>query len=244
MGTTIYNNKQPNPVTKISVGLNTNTISANESTKQTAKTYSNMLTLISGSLTGGANYADVYMEPYDDYRNNITDDNQTTNMSKILTLAETARKVAKLENKVLDAKQYIAYEIIACTFILSLVRDGNDPTTTLYSGLTQTMRGNNSMTINDIVHRLEARGGQQQLLMFLTGPAGSGKSTAVTVARQFCRDFCLAVGVMWGDTTFLFTAYYTGAAASLFGGVTISKAAFLTKHNALSLDEINEWQDI
>jgi hypothetical protein len=31
---------------------------------------------------------------------------------------------------------------------------------------------------------------------------------------------------MWSDKTFLFTAY-TGLAASLFGGVTISKAAFI-----------------
>jgi hypothetical protein len=55
-------------------------------------------------------------------------------MNKIPTLAETARKVARLENLELDEKQYIAYEIIACTFILGLVHDGNDPTTTLYSG--------------------------------------------------------------------------------------------------------------
>jgi hypothetical protein len=33
---------------------------------------------------------------------------------------------------------------------------------------------------------------------------------------------------MWSDKTFLFTAYI-GAAASLFGGVTISKAAFLNQ---------------
>jgi hypothetical protein len=46
------------------------------------------------------------------------------------------------------------------------------------------------------------------------------------VAKQFCYDFCVAVGVMWNDTTFLFTAY-TGSAASLIGGVTISKAAYL-----------------
>jgi len=89
------------------------------------------------------------------------------------------------------------------------------------------MECSSSRTIKNIVHRLEARGGQMQLIMFLTGPAGSGKSTAVIVAQQFCCDFCLAVGVMWSDTTFLFTAY-TGAAASLFGGITISKAAFLT----------------
>ncbi len=96
-----------------------------------------------------------------------------------------------------------------------------------------------TLNINTIVPRLEARGGQSQLIMFLTGPAGSGKSTAVKVAQQFCYNFCLAVGVMWSDHTFLFTAY-TGAAASLFGGVTISKAAFLNQQKALCLNNKNE----
>ncbi len=94
------------------------------------------------------------------------------------------------------------------------------------------MEGTATLDIRDIVHRLEARGGQNQLIMFLTGPAGSGKSTAMQVAQQFCYDFCLAVGVMWSDRIFLFTAY-TGAAASLFGGVTISKAAFLNQQKGI-----------
>jgi hypothetical protein len=97
-----------------------------------------------------------------------------------------------------------------------------------------------TLKINNIVHRLEARGWQSQLIMFLTGLAGSGKSAAVKVAQQFCYDFCLAVGVMWSDQTFLFTAY-TGTAASLFGGVTISKATFLNQQKTLSLNNKNEW---
>ena len=119
----------------ISTGLETNTITTNtnKSTKQTAKTFPTMLKLISGSLTG-VNYEDVYMEPDDIFQNNITNENQTANTNKIPTLAETARKVAILENKKLDEKQYIAYEIIACTFLLGLVRDGSDPSTTLYKG--------------------------------------------------------------------------------------------------------------
>jgi hypothetical protein len=88
------------------------------------------------------------------------------------------------------------------------------------------------LNINNIVHRLETRGGQSQLIMFLTGLAGSGKSTAVKVAQPFCNDVCIAVGVMWSDQTFLFTAY-TGAAASLFGGVTISKTAFLNQQKGI-----------
>jgi hypothetical protein len=59
---------------------------------------------------------------------------------------------------------------------------------------------------------MEARGGQEKLLLFLTGPDGSGKSTAMRVAKKFCYEFCMAVGVMWSDTTFLFAAY-TGSAA-------------------------------
>ncbi len=80
------------------------------------------------------------------------------------------------------------------------------------------------------------------MLMFCMGPAGSGKSTALMVAQQFCYEFCLAVGVMWSDTTFLFTAY-TGSAESLFGGVTISKAAFLNQNKLLSLDDKNQWKE-
>ncbi len=74
-----------------------------------------------------------------------------------------------------------------------------------------------TLNINNVVHRLEAMGGQSQLIMFRTGLAGSGKSTAVKVAQQFCYEFCLAVGVMWSDQTFLFTAYTKAAALFVVG---------------------------
>ena len=48
---------------------------------------------------------------------------------------------------------------------------------------------------------------------------------------------------MWSDKTFILTAY-TGSAASLFGGVTISKTAFLNQHKQLSVDDKNDWQDV
>jgi hypothetical protein len=88
-----------------------------------------------------------------------------------------------------------------------------------------------------------ARGGREQMLIFLTGPTGSRKSTAVMVAQHFCYEFCLAMGAMWSNTTFLFTAY-TGSAASLFGGVTIAKVTFINQHKSLSQDNKNEWQDV
>ncbi len=48
---------------------------------------------------------------------------------------------------------------------------------------------------------------------------------------------------MWSDATFLFTAY-TGSAASLIGGVTISKAAHLNLQEQINDNDINEWKDV
>ncbi len=67
--------------------------------------------------------------------------------------------------------------MIACTFLLGLVQDGNDPNKTLYSCLGQTMGGTATLEIRDIVHRLEARGGQNQLIIFLTGLAVGRRGT-------------------------------------------------------------------
>jgi hypothetical protein len=89
---------------------------------------------------------------------------------RISTLQEVARKVARLEKMELDEKEYIAYEMIACTFLLGLVKDGNDSNTTLFTSLQKTMGGESSKEIADIVKKMEARGGQEQLLLFLTRP--------------------------------------------------------------------------
>jgi hypothetical protein len=116
-----------------------------QSTQQTSKTFPAMLKLISGALIGGVNYKEIYMDSEIDDKTNppITTNNmgvdKNTNIHKIKTLPETARKVARLEKSKLNEKQYIAYEMIACTFLLGLVHDGNNPNTTLYSCLGHTM---------------------------------------------------------------------------------------------------------
>ncbi len=174
---------------------------------------------------------------------NKNDKGQDKTQHKIPTLPEIAQKVARLEKTQLDEKQYIAYEMIACTFLLGLVNDGRDKNTNLGAYLQQTMEIAYTADANDIIAKLKARGGRDQFLMFFTGPAGLGKSTAMKIAQQFCYEFCIAVGIMWSDNTFIFTTY-TGSAASLFVGVTISKAGFLNQRKQLSIDDRNEWQDV
>jgi hypothetical protein len=64
-----------------------------------------MLKLISGALIGGVNYKEIYMDSeIDDETNSPTTTNnmgghQNTNIHKIPTLPETARKVARLEKR-------------------------------------------------------------------------------------------------------------------------------------------------
>ena len=79
--------------------------------------------------------------------------------------------------------------------------------------------------------------------MFLTGPAGAGKSTAVKVAQRFCSGFSRAVGVLWIDSTFLFAAYI-GSAASLFDDVAICKHAYPKNDGSLTDKEISRWEDV
>ena len=247
--TTLLESDEPEELNTPNDTSNSVSINDDISKQHKIKTYPTMLKMISGSLVGGANYNEIYLDPdeEDAFNSCSTNDTDTRNKAKdakkVPTLPEIARKVAKLQQIQLDEKQYIAYEMIACTFLLGLVKDGRDAHTNLGAYLQQNFGGPPTTDILDIVKRLKARGGQDHMVMFLTGPAGSGKSSALMVAQQFCFEFCQSVGVMWSDKTFLFTAY-TGSAASLIGGVTISKAAFINQNSALSLDDINEWQDV
>ena len=90
-----------------------------------------------------------------------------------------------------------------------------------------------------LVKKLNTRGGMEQLRMFLTGPDGAGKNTALTVVHNSCFDFFHAVGILWSDMIFLFTAY-TRSGASLFGGVSICTTAYINKKGSLSEDDKQE----
>jgi hypothetical protein len=100
--------------------------------------------------------------------------------------------------------------------------------------------------IERLKRALRERGGRDQLLMFVTGFAGAGKSTAIKVAQKFCYEFCKATSVMWADNTFLFTAY-TGSAAAAFGGLTTVKATYINKKGDtpnLSIEEEKAFEGV
>ena len=203
--------------------------------------FDSVMKLVSGSLLGGESHADVYT--HIDYGTGPEDGNSFRNVdipahssgdhatftARVPTLAGVARMVAREENKVLDEKQYIMYEVIACTFLLDMIYSQDiDGKGALERQLSGALGARMGQDMDELVKVLEERGGRRQLIMFATGLAGSGKSTGITVAQRFCFEFCKAASVMWEDNTFLFTAY-TGSAAAAFGGLTTSSATYLSK---------------
>ena len=113
-----------------------------------------MLKLISGALVGGTSYSEIYItSDIEEDDTSTTNNNRPSSTTKhnsndkhrnIPTLHEVERKVARLEKMELDEKQYIACEMIACTFLLGLVKDGNDSNTTLFTSLQKLMGGESS----------------------------------------------------------------------------------------------------
>eukprot|EP00985_Skeletonema_marinoi_P004357 scaffold1904_cov152-Skeletonema_marinoi.AAC.1 len=142
----------------------------------------------------------------------------------------TLQQVANESGRYLDDKQYIAYQIISCTFLIQLINEGGDTNSRLGGilGATLGLSDEDLAVRNDLKRELEDRGGLDQLLMLLTGGAGCGKSTSLDAAQEFAHKFCMAVAVAFNDYTFYFTST-TGSSAALFGGSTIHGAAHLNK---------------
>ena len=80
--------------------------------------------------------------------------------------------------------------MVCCTFLLQLVNETLDPTSSVHKqvGVSISM-DDNSELIDDIKQQLLAQGGRDQLLLFFTGPAGAGKTTAIKAAEWFCFEF-------------------------------------------------------
>jgi hypothetical protein len=170
------------------------------------------------------------------------------NRGSIPTMQGVADRISRENHITLDRIQYIAYEVICSSFLLNLIRDSLESQSSMASGFTDShedLRDERTTFIKQKVEqKLKDLGAKEQLLMFVTGPAGAGKSTAIDVAQQFCFQFCKSMDILWGDKTFLFTAI-TGCAAALFGGVTLHSAAYLnSKSKNISPGMLQNWEQV
>ena len=89
------------------------------------------------------------------------------------------------------------------------------------------------MRKTQLIQELCSRGAKEQLLMFLSGKAGSGKSHVIKTALAFLKKFCNNCDIPFDSDVVKVTAVTGCAAANLKipGATTIDRAAHLTNLN-------------
>ena len=95
---------------------------------QQSRSLPTVIRLITGTLLDNSPYCSVYENMNDKHGtehaesdNNNSEATESNTSSNTPTLQQIARQVAREENKYLDKNQYMMYEILACTFLLSLL---------------------------------------------------------------------------------------------------------------------------
>ena len=139
----------------------------------------------------------------------------------------------------LDLDQQTAFEILAAEFVLSFVIDSFQMDEIklvdemVYEQLKQVEN-----ELKDLCHWKERNG--EPLRMFLTGPAGAGKSAILDALMDFVQKFMMKLGRYMDDKLIRLTAL-TGSAATDIKGRTIhSEVKFGSK--VLHID-INQWKN-
>ena len=69
--------------------------------------------------------------------------------------------------------------------------------------------------------------------MFLSGPAGAGKSHVINSCQEACKYFCDVAGIPVDNDIFKITACTGSAAAQLISGMTIHSASNLNSKTAI-----------
>jgi len=126
----------------------------------------------------------------------------------------------------LDSKQSIAFQVICSSFMLSILcKDTNL---------------NLSNVQQCITLLLQKNGEKKQLIMCLTGIAGSGKTYVIKCCHEYCKKFCQATGNIFKGSLLALTAL-TKVQASHLNGLSIQNAALLNQRKVSfgSISEIN-----
>ena len=158
----------------------------------TSYSFQTVLELIHGSFVGCTSYSTFTND-------NINDDCGDSNSPDDPTIAGIEKRLVRFNGKLLDEKQYITYEIemVCCMFLLQSLNKALDPTSCVCRqiGIAISPEDNSEM-IDDITEQFLTREGMDQLLLFLTGQAGAGKTTAIKAAEWFCYEFCSSCYIM------------------------------------------------
>jgi hypothetical protein len=145
-------------------------------------------------------------------------------------------------SQIIDEHQKRAFQVIISSFILSYIHEAEVNREKFGDGLHRRERCLNNQWKKALMN-LRGRGiqDQSQLIAFLSGPGGSGKSHVITMVLQYARAYTRLLKVPFTKRTIVVTAM-TGVAATAIRGETIHSAAGLFQKQT-SIECVKEWQD-
>jgi PIF1-like helicase/Helitron helicase-like domain at N-terminus len=145
-------------------------------------------------------------------------------------------------SQIIDEHQKRAFQVIISSFILTYIQEAEVNREKFGDGLHRRERSFNIKWKKSLMN-LRGRGiqDQSQLIGFLSGPGGSGKSHVITMVLQYAKEYTRLLKVSFTKRTIVVTAM-TGVAATAIRGETIHSAAGLFQKQT-SIECVKEWQD-
>ena len=138
----------------------------------------------------------------------------------------------------LDKNQKRTFEILASTFALSFYDEAYE------SDISKTRDEKFTTEYKKLLSLAGRRKEKENLVAFVHGPAGAGKSTVVDLVKLYCKEYCDNMRFPFTSQTIVVTAL-TGVAATILMGETTHKAVYINEMNEIgdfSAEQIEAWE--
>jgi hypothetical protein len=140
-----------------------------------------------------------------------------------------------------DTSQQRAFEVIVSMFVLTFHREANRNEGSHTTGTQHPINRARYVKLKRQLKMISGMRDSEQLIMFLTGSGGSGKTKVVNAVLAYAKGFCKELNYVFDKRTIVVTAL-TGMAATLINGETIHSAAkFYNKK--ISTEHMDEWKN-
>jgi len=165
----------------------------------------------------------------------ITNNNESVS---VLQANGSARSIIDWARKAkLDREQRRAFEIMTGTFILSFYDNPADSC--------DSIRGQRHSFVIEkrkLMDLCECKNRKSnQLILFLHGPGGSGKTTVIDLVRTYAEEYCSYLeNFEYSPRTIMVTAM-TGVAATILLGETTHSALYLNQKRPIEPQQVEFW---
>lgn len=139
-----------------------------------------------------------------------------------------------------DQTQKRAFEVIASTLLLTFHKDADLNDGLHDVGVQPPRLRHRYVNLRRDLKTLSGMERDDQLIMFLTGQAGSGKSEVINTVLAYARAFCKEIDYPFDKHMIVVTAM-TGVAATLINGETLHSAAHINTDKIKS-EHIQTWK--